>query len=54
MDGMRDAWESGEPGDDVSLVRPYILTAGRTRTRVDLPLEAPIRTLEFGPAPRWP
>ena len=35
-------------------MRPYILTAGRTNTRVDLPLEALIRTLEFGPAPRWP
>ena len=54
MDEVRDAWESGEPDDEASLVRPYILTAGRTNTRVDLPLEAPIRTLEFGPAPRWP
>ncbi|HEY6577020.1 MAG TPA: DUF742 domain-containing protein [Mycobacterium sp.] len=54
MDEVRDAWESGEPADEASLVRPYILTAGRTNTRVDLPLEAPIRTLEFGPAPRWP
>jgi uncharacterized protein DUF742 len=54
MDGMADAWDSGKPGDEASLVRPYILTSGRTRTRVELPLEAPIRTLEFGPAPRWP
>jgi hypothetical protein len=54
MDEVRDAWESGEPADEASLVRPYILTAGRTNTRVNLPLEAPIRTLEFGPAPRWP
>src|SRR5882757_10868127 len=54
MDGIADSWESAEPGDEASLVRPYILTAGRTRTRVDLPLEAPIWTLEFGPAPRWP
>jgi|SRR4051812_13625610 Protein of unknown function (DUF742) len=54
MDELRDAWESGEPEVEASLVRPYTLTAGRTNTRVNLPLEAPIRTLEFGPAPRWP
>ncbi|MDT5327593.1 MAG: hypothetical protein QOF25_4745 [Mycobacterium sp.] len=54
MDEVRDAWESGEPGVEASLVRPYTLTAGRTTTRVNLPLEAPIRTVDFGPAPRWP
>jgi Protein of unknown function (DUF742) len=54
MDDVRDAWESGDPEAEASLVRPYILTAGRTNTRVNLPLEAPIRTLEFGSAPRWP
>jgi hypothetical protein len=50
----QDAWEYREPEVEASLVRPYTLTSGRTNTRVDLPLEAPIRTLEFGPAPRWP
>ncbi|MCV7252234.1 DUF742 domain-containing protein [Mycolicibacterium fluoranthenivorans] len=47
-----DEWESdvGEP----NLVRPYTLTAGRTESAVHLPWEAPIRTLDFGPAPRWP
>jgi uncharacterized protein DUF742 len=54
MDGIAGEWESAKPRDEASLVRPYILTSGRTRTRVELPLEAPIRTLEFGPAPRWP
>jgi hypothetical protein len=54
MDEVKDPWESGEPEVEASLVRPYILTAGRTNTRVNLPLEAPVRTLEFGPAPRWP
>jgi len=54
MDEVRDAWESDEAGVEAALVRPYILTSGRTNTRVNLPLEAPIRTLEFGPAPRWP
>lgn len=49
-----DAWEPSEPLDEVSLVRPYTLTAGRTQSGVSLPLEAPIRTLDFGPAPRWP
>ncbi|WP_407686632.1 DUF742 domain-containing protein [Mycobacterium sp. HUMS_1102779] len=37
-----------------SLVRPYTLTAGRTDTDVDLPLEAPIQTLQAGVAPQWP
>jgi hypothetical protein len=55
MDGHRDAWESGTSRDEAaSLVRPYILTSGRTQPRVDLALEAPIRTLEFGPVSRWP
>ena len=49
-----DAWEPSEPLDDVSLVRPYTLTAGRTQSHVSLPLEAPIRTLRFAPAPKWP
>ena len=50
----RDAWEPSEPPAEVSLVRPYTLTAGRTRSLVDLPLEAPIQALQVGPAPRWP
>ena len=54
MDGQRDAWEPGTARDQASLVRPYILTSGRTQGRIALALEAPIRTLEFGPAPRWP
>lgn len=52
MAAPRDAWDRRR--DEASLVRPYILTAGRTRSRVALALEAPIRTLEDGPAPRWP
>ncbi len=36
------------------LVRPYTLTAGRTGTDVDLPLEAPVQTLQAGLARRWP
>ena len=50
----RDAWEPSEPPIEVSLVRPYTLTAGRTRSLVDLPLEAPIQALQVAPAPRWP
>jgi hypothetical protein len=50
----RDAWQPSEHPDEVSLVRPYTLTAGRTQSRVNLPLEAPIRTMRFAPAPRWP
>ena len=54
MDRQRDPSESGPSRDEVSLVRPYILTSGRTEARIALALEAPIKTLEFGPAPRWP
>jgi hypothetical protein len=34
------------PTREASLVRPYTLTAGRTDTSVDLPLEAPVQTLQ--------
>lgn len=54
MDRRREGWESGERQPEASLVRPYILTAGRTSAHVDLPLEAPVRTVDAGPAPRWP
>ncbi len=36
------------------MVRPYTLTAGRTQTNVDLPLEAPVEALRAGLAHRWP
>jgi hypothetical protein len=55
MDDHRDAWKLGPSGDEAaSLVRPYILTAGRTRPRLDLALEAPIGVAAPGSAPRWP
>ena len=54
MDAPHDAWDTGGMREGASLVRPYILTSGRTRSRVALALEAPIRTLVPGPAPRWP
>jgi hypothetical protein len=38
-----DHWEA-EAADEPNLVRPYTLTAGRTDSRVDLPLEAPGET----------
>jgi hypothetical protein len=38
--------ERSLPAREASLVRPYTLTAGRTDTSVDLPLEAPIQTLQ--------
>jgi hypothetical protein len=44
----------GEAADEPSLVRPYILTAGRTDSLVDLPLEAPIGPLPSAEPPRWP
>jgi len=42
------------PAREASLVRPYTLTAGRTDTSVDLPLEAPVQTLQAGLAHKWP
>ncbi|MGB9223689.1 DUF742 domain-containing protein [Mycobacterium sp.] len=47
---------SSLPGasDEASLVRPYTLTAGRTDTDVDLPLEAPVQTLQTAHARQWP
>jgi hypothetical protein len=53
MEQPPDAWESAEV-DVANMVRPYTLTAGRTDAQVHLPLEAPVRTLDLGPAPRWP
>ncbi|MEB3983071.1 DUF742 domain-containing protein [Mycobacterium sp. 663a-19] len=47
----REPWPSSR---EASLVRPYTLTAGRTATHVDLPLEAPIQALPAGQAHRWP
>ncbi len=47
----REPWPASR---EASLVRPYTLTAGRTDTDVDLPLEAPIETLQAGRAHRWP
>lgn len=49
-----DAPEPRPSAREANLVRPYTLTAGRTDTDVDLPLEAPIQTLQSGPAPEWP
>ena len=46
--------EARLPGRETSLVRPYTLTAGRTETSVDLPLEAPIQTLQTALAHKWP
>lgn len=42
-----------ESTDEPSLVRPYTLTAGRTDSRVELPLEAPVRA-DSAQASRWP
>jgi len=49
-----DKREPGPSSREASLVRPYTLTAGRTETKVDLPLEAPVQTLQAGLAHRWP
>lgn len=47
-------WERDDT-DAPQLVRPYTLTAGRTDSRVNLPLEAPVETVVAPPKPpRWP
>jgi len=49
-----DHLDSFAPDDQPNLVRPYTLTAGRTDSRVSLPLEAPIEAIVSDKAPRWP
>lgn len=39
---------------EADLVRPYTLTAGRTDTTVELPVEAPIETLPSAVHHHWP
>jgi hypothetical protein len=59
---MSEDWEEATGGSrwdydadvEPNLVRPYTLTAGRTDSRVHLPLEAPVETLPTGTAPGWP
>lgn len=46
-----ETWPAHRKGN---LVRPYTLTSGRTDTNVELPLEAPIQTLQAGLTHRWP
>ena len=59
-EGRRDAtgesvWEPDHDTAEPQLVRPYTLTAGRTDSRINLPLEAPVTTVLIPPkAPRWP
>ena len=49
-----DALEPPPLQHEASLVRPYTLTAGRTDTTVDLPLEAPLQTLQSALFHQWP
>ncbi len=49
-----DTPEPPSPRHEASLVRPYTLTAGRTTTDVDLPLEAPVQTLQSALFHQWP
>jgi hypothetical protein len=48
------AHERRRDSDEPNLVRPYTLTAGRTDTGVQLPLEAPIGVITPTPPPHWP
>lgn len=54
MEPTSDAWESAFTAEQPSLVRPYRLTAGRTTTDIELPMEAPIYPLAAAPASHWP
>ena len=49
-----DKSQSPEPGKEPNLVRPYTLTAGRTKASVALPLEAPIEADKSAGNGRWP
>jgi hypothetical protein len=50
----RSVWARDDT-DEPQLVRPYTLTAGRTDSRINLPLEAPVETLAAPQKPpRWP
>lgn len=49
-----DRLEPSIPEEEANLVRPYTLTAGRTDTSIDLPLEAPVQTLTSALFHRWP
>jgi hypothetical protein len=49
-----DSREPPPRAHEASLVRPYTLTAGRTTTSVDLPLEAPVQTLKSALFHKWP
>jgi len=49
-----DEFEPRAPADQPSLVRPYTLTAGRTDSRVYLPLEARIEAIVSDKPQRWP
>ena len=49
-----DKSRSPATGKKPSLVRPYILTAGRTKASVALPLAAPIEVHKSARNRRWP
>lgn len=52
-----DSWdESTEQYDEpvASVVRPYTLTAGRTTSEVDVPMEATVELTRAGHDRRWP
>ncbi|HZQ30440.1 MAG TPA: DUF742 domain-containing protein, partial [Mycobacterium sp.] len=50
-----DWFAEPETADEPNLVRPYALTAGRTDSDVELPLEARVESLNTtAKPPRWP
>ncbi len=50
-----DWFTAPETAHEPSLVRPHTLTAGRTDSGVELPLDAPVEALNAeAKPPRWP
>lgn len=47
-------WDDGVQEPAASVVRPYTLTAGRTTSQVDVPLEASVELTVEGRSRRWP
>src|SRR5690242_7147854 len=51
-----DGWDGSVDQDDepaASVVRPYTLTAGRTASAVDVPMEASVELTQAGHDRRW-
>src|ERR1700728_1083697 len=50
----REPLEPESPTPEASLVRPYTPTGRRAKASIELPLEAPVQTLQSALFHRWP